>query len=248
MTSEQVATDPVTEAPDTAANAGRRRGPLARPHRRSRRRGHRGFRPVPAVPQGWHARRPVLLPGLLHRGHAGVPGSAHRRRPPAGVRTRRVGADHVPSEHLLDAADDVDRHGRRARRCDPHDTGRDADPRSRPEHLRDRVRDAERFRDRAGRTDGPSVRADLRRVLPAGPVFDNWIGLIPPVGQVDFLRAPSSDVNITIGMALVRFTTFDVEGVRHLGVRGYLGKFFPVYEFRPGSAPGSSRCSSASSS
>ena len=69
-------------------------------------------------------------------------------------------------------------------------------------------------------------------------LFDNWIGLVPPVGRVDFLRAPSSDVNITIGMALVSFLIFHIEGFRHLGVRGYLGKFFPVYEFKNGLGAG----------
>jgi F-type H+-transporting ATPase subunit a len=69
-------------------------------------------------------------------------------------------------------------------------------------------------------------------------LFDNWIGLVPPVGKVDFLRAPSSDVNITIGMALVSFLIFHIEGFRHLGVGGYLGKFFPLYEFRNGIGAG----------
>ena len=69
-------------------------------------------------------------------------------------------------------------------------------------------------------------------------LFDNWIGLVPPVGKIDLLRAPSSDVNITIGMALVSFVIFHVEGLRHLGVRGYLGKFFPIYEFRNGLGAG----------
>jgi F-type H+-transporting ATPase subunit a len=69
-------------------------------------------------------------------------------------------------------------------------------------------------------------------------LFDNWIGLIPPVGKIDLLRAPSSDVNITIGMALVSFLIFHIEGFRHLGVGGYLGKFFPVYEFRNGIGAG----------
>jgi len=69
-------------------------------------------------------------------------------------------------------------------------------------------------------------------------LFDNWIGLVPPVGKVPFLRAPSSDVNITIGMALVSFLIFHIEGFRHLGVRGYLGKFFPLYEFKNGIGAG----------
>ena len=69
-------------------------------------------------------------------------------------------------------------------------------------------------------------------------LFDNWIGLVPPVGKIEELRAPSSDVNITIGMALVSFSIFHVEGFRHLGLRGYLGKFFPFYEFRKGVGAG----------
>ena len=69
-------------------------------------------------------------------------------------------------------------------------------------------------------------------------LFDNWVGLVPPVGKIELLRAPSSDVNITIGMALVSFIIFQGEGFRHLGVRGYLGKFFPIYEFRHGIGAG----------
>ena len=69
-------------------------------------------------------------------------------------------------------------------------------------------------------------------------LFDNWIGLVPPVGKVEFLRAPSSDVNITIGMALISFLIFHVEGFRRLGFGGYLGKFFPFYEFRNGIGAG----------
>jgi F-type H+-transporting ATPase subunit a len=69
-------------------------------------------------------------------------------------------------------------------------------------------------------------------------LFNNWIGLVPPVGKIPQLRAPSSDVNITIGMALISFVIFHVEGVRNLGLGGYLGKFFPVYEFRKGIGAG----------
>ena len=69
-------------------------------------------------------------------------------------------------------------------------------------------------------------------------VFSNWIGLVPPVGRIELLRAPSSDVNITLGLALVSFLFFEFEGFRKLGVRGYLGKFFPIYEFRNGIGAG----------
>ena len=69
-------------------------------------------------------------------------------------------------------------------------------------------------------------------------VFSNWIGLVPPVGRIELLRAPSSDVNITLGLALVSFLFFEFEGFRKLGVRGYLGKFFPIYEFKNGIGAG----------
>ena len=69
-------------------------------------------------------------------------------------------------------------------------------------------------------------------------VFDNWIGLVPPVGKIELLRAPSSDVNITLGMALVSFLIFEFLGFWKLGIGGYLGKFFPLYEFKKGIGAG----------
>jgi F-type H+-transporting ATPase subunit a len=68
-------------------------------------------------------------------------------------------------------------------------------------------------------------------------LFCNWSGLLPPVGKVEELRAPTSDVNVTIGLALVAFVYFEVQGFRALGL-GYLGKFFPVREFRSGIGAG----------
>jgi F-type H+-transporting ATPase subunit a len=69
-------------------------------------------------------------------------------------------------------------------------------------------------------------------------LFCNWSGLIPPVGKIEELRAPTSDVNITIGLALFSFAYFEYNGFRAHGVAGYLGKFFPVYEFREGIGAG----------
>jgi F-type H+-transporting ATPase subunit a len=66
----------------------------------------------------------------------------------------------------------------------------------------------------------------------------NWSGLIPIVGKVEWLRAPTSDVNTTIGLALVSFSLFHIEGLRALGLKGYLGKFFPLREFRAGFSAG----------
>jgi F-type H+-transporting ATPase subunit a len=69
-------------------------------------------------------------------------------------------------------------------------------------------------------------------------LLSNWAGLLPIVGKVEFLRAPTSDVNVTIGLALVSFFIFQFEGFRRLGVKGYLEKFFPFYEFRNGVGAG----------
>jgi F-type H+-transporting ATPase subunit a len=69
-------------------------------------------------------------------------------------------------------------------------------------------------------------------------LFCNWSGLVPPIGRVEELRAPTSDVNVTIGLALIAFLYFEFQGFRALG-GGYLGKFFPVGEFRNGIGAGS---------
>ncbi len=69
-------------------------------------------------------------------------------------------------------------------------------------------------------------------------LFSNWSGLIPPIGKLEALRAPTSDVNITIGLALVAFLYFQYQGFRQLGFGGYLSKFFPIGEFRNGIGAG----------
>ena len=63
-------------------------------------------------------------------------------------------------------------------------------------------------------------------------LLSNWSGLVPPVGRIHELRAPTSDVNVTFGLALFAFLMFHIEGVRQLGVGGYLGKFFSLRAFR----------------
>ena len=69
-------------------------------------------------------------------------------------------------------------------------------------------------------------------------LFSNWSGLVPPIGKLEELRAPTSDVNITIGLALVAFGFFEWQGFSRLGVRGYLSKFFPIGEFKHGVGAG----------
>ncbi len=62
----------------------------------------------------------------------------------------------------------------------------------------------------------------------------NWIGLIPGVGAfgsyhdghlVPWLYPGSTDLNITIGLAIVAFVTIEVAGVLAIGVWKYAGKF-----------------------
>ena len=70
---------------------------------------------------------------------------------------------------------------------------------------------------------------------------------MPPVGRVEFLRAPTSDVNVTIGLALVAFFIFEVEGFRRLGFGGYLpASSSRSTSSRTASARASSPCSWAS--
>jgi F-type H+-transporting ATPase subunit a len=56
----------------------------------------------------------------------------------------------------------------------------------------------------------------------------NWSGLIPGVGRVHEFRAPTSDVNVTVGLALVAFVYFHYQGMRALGIGSYFGKFFTL--------------------
>jgi len=66
----------------------------------------------------------------------------------------------------------------------------------------------------------------------------NWTDLVLFGDKVNYLRTPTSDINITVGLALVSFVVFHVEGVRSLGVRGYLGKFFNFSGFKKGISDG----------
>ena len=66
----------------------------------------------------------------------------------------------------------------------------------------------------------------------------NWSGLIPGIGILPATRAPTSDINVTLGLAIFAWLYFQFQGFRALGVGGYLSKFFPVHEFRHGIGAG----------
>jgi F-type H+-transporting ATPase subunit a len=63
----------------------------------------------------------------------------------------------------------------------------------------------------------------------------NWVGLIPGIGAIGFYSEEyhftplfypgSTDLNITIGLALVSFFTIELAGVLAIGVWKYAGKF-----------------------
>jgi F-type H+-transporting ATPase subunit a len=69
-------------------------------------------------------------------------------------------------------------------------------------------------------------------------LISNWSGLLPIFGKVEILRAPTSDLNVTLGLALVVFFYFQFQGFKTLGVGTYLGKFFNFAGFREGIAAG----------
>jgi F-type H+-transporting ATPase subunit a len=69
-------------------------------------------------------------------------------------------------------------------------------------------------------------------------LVSNWSGLIPVFGKIEALRAPTSDVNVTFGLAIIVFFYFQFQGFRALGVRKYLGKFFVFSGFRDGLGAG----------
>jgi F-type H+-transporting ATPase subunit a len=66
----------------------------------------------------------------------------------------------------------------------------------------------------------------------------NWSGLLPGIGIFPGTRAPTSDLNVTLGLALFAWFYFQFQGFRALGVGGYMSKFFPLYEFKNGIGAG----------
>ncbi|MHB8959844.1 MAG: F0F1 ATP synthase subunit A [Candidatus Limnocylindrales bacterium] len=66
----------------------------------------------------------------------------------------------------------------------------------------------------------------------------NWTDMLIFGDKVNWLRTPTSDINITVGLALFSFLLFHFEGVRRLGVRRYLGKFFNFTGFKRGPVDG----------
>jgi F-type H+-transporting ATPase subunit a len=66
----------------------------------------------------------------------------------------------------------------------------------------------------------------------------NWSGLLPGIGIFPGTRAPTSDLNVTLGLAIFAWLYFQFQGFKMLGVGGYISKFFPVSGFKHGIGAG----------
>jgi len=64
-------------------------------------------------------------------------------------------------------------------------------------------------------------------------VVSNWLGVFPFVGQVLWLKAPTSDYHVTAGLALTSFVTYQAVGIRKLKL-SYFGRWFNFSGFREG--------------
>ncbi len=245
MTSEQVPTSvDETQPAAPAPKGGRRRPRWFAAHRAAWSSSTSSrFLLVPAVPQGGPAGRRLPVSRVLHRRHARVPGAAHRcfgPTSPGATRWSRSRRASAPRSSPCGSSCLRDH-----RRLDHHDPRAEAHPGPRPELLRVVLRVHRRLR---------------RRVWPVRParpyiplfvafflliIFSNWIGLIPLVGRVEALRAPSSDVNITLGLALVAFVDLRDRGLPQARLRRLPGEVLPALRVQErASARASSPCSS----
>lgn len=59
-------------------------------------------------------------------------------------------------------------------------------------------------------------------------LLSNWLGIFfgMVAEELGFVRAPTSDLNTTIALALIAFIYFEYQAIRAHGIFGYLGHFF----------------------
>lgn len=70
-------------------------------------------------------------------------------------------------------------------------------------------------------------------------IVSNWLGLLPGFGTISYykeplLRAPNSDLNMTLGLALVSAVMTHIFAVRYLGIKNYLLRWValnPIFLF-----------------
>lgn len=64
-------------------------------------------------------------------------------------------------------------------------------------------------------------------------LLSNWLAIVPPVGQVDFLRAPTSDYHTNLALAITGFVWYQAAGVRQNGL-GYFTRWINFTGFKEG--------------
>lgn len=78
-----------------------------------------------------------------------------------------------------------------------------------------------------------------RRLLPLfGTLFlfivvSNWLSVTPFFGQVELLRAPTSDYHVNFGMAAVAWIWYQTDGFKKFGI-GYASRWFNISGFKEG--------------
>jgi len=97
---------------------------------------------------------------------------------------------------------------------------------------------AENFALSLGGEPAPAVRAVVRRPLHLHR-RRQLDGLVSPVGKIESCARRTSDLNITIGLALLSFAVFEPKLPEARGRRGTLGKFFPALRVQDGVGAGS---------
>jgi F-type H+-transporting ATPase subunit a len=69
-------------------------------------------------------------------------------------------------------------------------------------------------------------------------LMSNWLGVVPLVGQIPLLHAPTADYHVTLALAIVAFVAYQTEGVRTLR-GGYFKRWVNTSGFREGAFLGS---------
>lgn len=85
-------------------------------------------------------------------------------------------------------------------------------------------------------------QAGGRRVVRYLPLFgtlflfallSNWLSIVPLVGQLEFLRAPTSDYHTNLALALTGFVWYQAAGIRQNGL-GYFTRWINFTGFKEG--------------
>jgi len=68
-------------------------------------------------------------------------------------------------------------------------------------------------------------------------VVSNWLSVTPFVGQVELLRAPTSDYHVNFGMAVIAWLAYQSDGFKKFGI-GYMSRWFNFSGFKEGAFVG----------